>query len=71
MEASTQTPSSTNELHSAERLLNDLKELIQRAEQKAVEQAKAADRVVRTHPYPTIGAALGLGLLVGFLVGRK
>jgi ElaB/YqjD/DUF883 family membrane-anchored ribosome-binding protein len=54
-----------------ERLVDDLKAVIQRAEEKAVERAKAADRVIRDHPYQTIGVALGLGLLIGILARRK
>jgi ElaB/YqjD/DUF883 family membrane-anchored ribosome-binding protein len=33
--------------------------------------AKATDRTIRDHPYESIGIAFGVGLLVGFLVGRK
>ena len=54
-----------------ERLVDDLKAVFQRAEEKAVERAKAADRVIRDHPYQTIGLALGLGLLIGILARRK
>ena len=63
----------TNEQHSAtaDKLLNELKTIVQRAEEKAVERAKAADRVVRDHPYQTIGLAFGLGLLIGILARRK
>jgi len=42
-----------------------------RLEEKAVARAKAADRVVREHPYQSIGVAFGLGVLIGVLVGRK
>ena len=42
-----------------------------RLEEKAVEGAKAADRVVREHPYQSIGVAFGIGLLIGVLVTRK
>jgi ElaB/YqjD/DUF883 family membrane-anchored ribosome-binding protein len=50
-----------------ETLVDEVKGMIQRAEQKAVEQAKNADRVVRDHPYPAIGVAFGLGMLVGLI----
>ena len=56
---------------STEKLVDELKALIQRAEEKAVERAKAADRVIRDHPYQTIGIAFGLGLLIGVLARRK
>jgi ElaB/YqjD/DUF883 family membrane-anchored ribosome-binding protein len=63
----------TNESESlpTDRLVEDLKTVFHRAEQKAVERAKAADRVVRMHPYQTIGLAAGLGLVAGFLIGRR
>ena len=56
---------------SPEKLVDDLKAIIQRAEEKTVERAKAADKVIRTHPYQTIGIAFGLGLLVGLLARRR
>jgi ElaB/YqjD/DUF883 family membrane-anchored ribosome-binding protein len=33
--------------------------------------AKRADRVIRNHPYESIGVAFGIGVLVGVLVTRK
>jgi len=69
IENSTATAESTTA--STEKLVNELKALIQRAEEKAVERAKAADRVIRDHPYQTIGIAFGLGLLIGVLARRK
>ena len=38
---------------------------------KTVEAAKAADRVIRDHPYESLGVAFGAGLLLGVLVTRK
>ncbi len=63
--AATQTAART-----AERVVEELKAMIQRAEEKAVEQAKAADRVIHDHPYPAIGLAFGLGVLIGVLATR-
>lgn len=40
-------------------------------ESKAIEGAKAADKVIRDHPYQSIGAALGVGLVLGILLQRK
>jgi ElaB/YqjD/DUF883 family membrane-anchored ribosome-binding protein len=62
-----------NEVHSTptDKLMSELKVMIQRAEEKAVERAKAADRLVRDHPYQTIGLAFGLGVLIGVLARRK
>ena len=42
-----------------------------RLEDKAVAGAKATDKAIRAHPYESLGVAFGMGLLVGFLVGRK
>ena len=54
-----------------ERLVDDLKAVIQRAQEKAVDRAKAADKIIRDRPYQTIGIAFGLGLLIGILARRK
>ena len=62
----TETPAAT-----AEKLIGELKTLVQRAEEKAVERAKAADRVIREHPYHTLGIAFGVGVLIGVLVRRR
>lgn len=56
---------------SKDRVVDELKAMFQRAEEKAVDRAKAADRVIRDHPYQTIGLAFGLGLLVGVLAIRR
>src|SRR4030095_6302102 len=40
-------------------------------EEKAIAGAKATDRVIRSHPYESIGVAFGVGLLIGVLVGGK
>ena len=73
MESRVESTATNEELReaSANKLVSELKTMIQRAEQIAAERAKAADRVVRDHPYQTIGVAFGLGLLIGFLVHRK
>jgi ElaB/YqjD/DUF883 family membrane-anchored ribosome-binding protein len=42
-----------------------------RMEEKTVAAAKATDKVIRAHPYESIGIAFGVGLLIGVLVGRK
>jgi ElaB/YqjD/DUF883 family membrane-anchored ribosome-binding protein len=50
---------------------NGAKMTVRRLEEKAVDGAKATDRVIREHPYQTIGIAFGVGMLVGWLVTRK
>src|SRR5437660_532817 len=40
-------------------------------EEQALRGAKAADELVRQHPYESIGVALGIGLVLGILARRK
>ncbi len=42
-----------------------------RLQDKAVEKAKATDKVIREHPYQSIGVAFGVGLVVGLLLRRR
>jgi ElaB/YqjD/DUF883 family membrane-anchored ribosome-binding protein len=56
---------------STQTLVEEVKEMLQRAEEKAVERAKAADRAVRDHPYPALGLAFGVGLFIGMLIKRR
>ncbi len=51
--------------------LESAKATCQRLEDGAIAGAKATDRVIRDHPYESIGLAFGLGLLIGVLVGRR
>lgn len=37
----------------------------------SVAQAKAADEVIRDHPYQSIGIAFGVGALLGLLMARR
>jgi ElaB/YqjD/DUF883 family membrane-anchored ribosome-binding protein len=39
--------------------------------EKAVAGAKATDQIIRDHPYQSIGVALGVGALIGFLLSRR
>ena len=71
MEARVISPVNETRTMVNERLVDDFKVLVQRAEQKARERARAADKVVRDHPYQTIGIALGVGVLIGVLAGRR
>jgi ElaB/YqjD/DUF883 family membrane-anchored ribosome-binding protein len=41
------------------------------AQDYAVAQAKAADGVIRDHPYQSIGIAFGVGALLGLLMSRR
>jgi len=37
----------------------------------ALAGARATDRAIRTHPYATLGVALGVGFILGALVNRS
>jgi ElaB/YqjD/DUF883 family membrane-anchored ribosome-binding protein len=39
--------------------------------EKVKDAAKATDRYVHDNPWPSIGIAAGIGLVVGWLIGRK
>jgi ElaB/YqjD/DUF883 family membrane-anchored ribosome-binding protein len=71
METRLSSPVNESRTRPTERLVDDLKVIVQRAEQGAVERARAADKVVRDHPYQTIGIALGLGVLIGAFAARR
>lgn len=43
----------------------------QKLEEKTKDSLKAADEVVRQHPYESIGVALAVGVVIGALVARK
>ena len=73
MESRIETAPASNELReeSTNKVVSDIRTLVQRAKEQAVERAKAADQVVRGHPYQTIGVAFGLGVLIGILARRR
>jgi ElaB/YqjD/DUF883 family membrane-anchored ribosome-binding protein len=43
----------------------------QRLQERAVSSAKATDRLVRDHPYESLGIAFGIGLLLGIMTNRR
>ena len=51
--------------------LENCKSSLHVAEDKAIAGAKAADKVIREHPYQSIGLSFGIGLLIGVLVSRR
>jgi len=51
--------------------MESAKESYHKVEEKAAIGAKATDKVIREHPYESIGVAFGIGLLIGVLVCRK
>ena len=51
--------------------IESARDTCRRVEEKAVQGAKVTDKVIRDHPYQSIGLAFGLGVLIGVLVTRK
>lgn len=51
--------------------LEGAKASFHKVEEKAIEGAKATDKIIREHPYQSIGVAFGIGLLIGVLVTRR
>ena len=51
--------------------LESAKATCKRLEEKTAASAKATDRVIRTHPYHSIGIAFGVGLVLGVLIRRR
>jgi ElaB/YqjD/DUF883 family membrane-anchored ribosome-binding protein len=47
------------------------KETRLRLEERVKAGAQATDRIVREHPYQSVGIALGAGLLIGILLNRR
>ena len=47
-----------------------LKSRCQHLQQTAISGARTADRVIRDHPYQSIGVAFGMGMVVGTLLNR-
>src|ERR1700704_3341790 len=55
----------------ARRLGNAWESTKNNIQEKAVTSAKATDRVIRDHPYESLGIAFGIGVLLGVLINRK
>src|SRR5436190_20758309 len=51
--------------------LQGARETCARLEDKTKESLEKADRVVREHPYQSVGVALAVGVVIGALVGRR
>ena len=47
------------------------KDTQRKLQQQIVSGARATDRVIRDHPYPSIGVAFGIGVLLGILANRR
>jgi len=51
--------------------LEKAKKVCDTVQAQAVAGAKATDQVIRTHPYQTMGVALGVGAVIGYLLARR
>jgi len=47
------------------------KETRRKLEERAIEGAKATDRLVREYPYRSLGIAFGIGMIIGIFANRK
>ncbi len=52
-------------------VIADSKSALGRFRKTAADQARKADALVRSHPYQSIGIALGVGALIGYLVSSR
>ena len=51
--------------------LEQAKAAYARLQEKTKETAKATDKAIRENPYPALGIALGAGVILGWLLGRR
>jgi ElaB/YqjD/DUF883 family membrane-anchored ribosome-binding protein len=51
--------------------LEAAKETHRRMQRRAADGVKATDRVIRDHPYESMGVAFGVGLLIGVIACRR
>ncbi len=51
--------------------LDSAKATCHRWEESAIQGAKQTDEAIHENPYPFLGVAVGVGLLIGILVNRK
>jgi ElaB/YqjD/DUF883 family membrane-anchored ribosome-binding protein len=52
-------------------VLDKGKDALEHVQDAALEKVKAADKTIRRHPYESIGVALGVGALIGYLLARR
>ena len=51
--------------------LEAARETGRKLQEQTIAGARVTDRVIREHPYQSIGLAFGIGLLIGVLINRK
>lgn len=53
-----------------EDIQNRMGEYWETGKERAAEYARVTDRAIRENPYPSLGIALGIGLIAGMLLNR-
>lgn len=48
-----------------------LSEYYRGARKQVIAGARATDQTIREHPYPSLAIALGVGVVIGVLLGRR
>jgi ElaB/YqjD/DUF883 family membrane-anchored ribosome-binding protein len=74
MEATEELNTKTSELRAKlDTVVQKARMACERMQEQTAAAAKATDKVVHEHPYPTLGIAFGVGILIGVLVmwGRR
>jgi ElaB/YqjD/DUF883 family membrane-anchored ribosome-binding protein len=51
--------------------MDTARKALAKAQARAVDGARATDKVIRNNPYRAIGIAFGVGAVIGFLLGRR
>ena len=52
-------------------VLDNARQFAVNVRDKTMAGAKATDKTVHAHPYKSIGVAVGVGTLLGFIMGRR
>ena len=55
----------------AGRLAAALESARNRMQESTIASARATDRAIRDYPYPSLGIAFGVGILMGLLISRR
>lgn len=51
--------------------VDQIKEKYEAVQQRAIEGARTTEKLVREHPYESLGVAVGVGLLIGLLINKN
>jgi ElaB/YqjD/DUF883 family membrane-anchored ribosome-binding protein len=51
--------------------VDQIKEKCEAVQKAAIKGARSTEKVVREHPYESLGVAVGVGLLIGLLINKN